>query len=56
MKAGSLAWIGRKPPKFEVAGSNPAPPAKQICKIINYPNTVKLYNTKYQNLTEACLC
>ena len=26
-RAGSLAWIGRKPPKLAVVGSNPTPPA-----------------------------
>ena len=26
-RAGSLVWIGRKPPKLAVVGSNPTPPA-----------------------------
>ena len=27
MRAGGLAWIGRKPPKLVIVGSNPTPPA-----------------------------
>jgi hypothetical protein len=29
-RAGSLVWIGRKPPKLAVVGSNPTPPAIAI--------------------------
>ncbi len=34
--AGSLAWIGHKPPKLGVVGSNPTPP------VLDEPRTVPL--------------